>query len=178
MTSLGPIPEGSRVIPGHENYCASNDGKIFSRNYRKSGKTVELKQQTHPEGYKRVNIYAFKHKAAVHRLVAMAFLENPKLLPQVNHKDGNKSNNCISNLEWCDNSWNQKHAFLNGLHIYAAGEDHANSKLSENDVISIKDELRRVPPYKGQLKDIGAKYGVTNYCIFDIKKCKSWRHLK
>lgn len=51
----------------------------------------------------------------VHRLVAQTFIPNPNLLPQVNHIDGNKSNNCLNNLEWVTEKQNMQHAFKNGL---------------------------------------------------------------
>ena len=51
----------------------------------------------------------------VHRLVALTFIPNPYNLPQVNHKDGNKKNNCVDNLEWISNYDNMQHAVKLGL---------------------------------------------------------------
>jgi len=67
---------------------------------------------------------------SVHRLVAQAFLPNPLALPEVNHKDGNKENNAVTNLEWCTRSQNMKHAYASGLHpgVRLCGEDSPNWK--------------------------------------------------
>ena len=67
----------------------------------------------HHSGYifARVN----KEKYLLHRLVAFAFLENPENKPFVNHIDGNKTNNCLNNLEWCTVSENNQHAIDTGL---------------------------------------------------------------
>lgn len=76
---------------------------------------------------------------AVHRLVAEAFLPNPQNLPQINHIDGNKDNNCVENLEWCDNGYNQRHALSTGLKDRS--KMSANSsfrKLSEEQIRFIK----------------------------------------
>lgn len=76
-----------------------------------------LKQGINQKGYPIVYLSKDgKQKTiTVHRLVAKAFIENPLSLPQVNHKDGCKTNNYVGNLEWCDNSYNQKHAWANGM---------------------------------------------------------------
>lgn len=87
-------------------------------------------------GYCIVDLYKnnIRHTYTVHRLVAQAFLDNPYNLDVVNHKDGDKTNNCVSNLEWCDYSYNLKHAFDSNLrkpvHEYMA-------KLSEQEVREI-----------------------------------------
>lgn len=76
-----------------------------------------LKTQKDRKGYPRVRITINRKKRAyrVHRLVASAFIPNPENKPQVNHIDGNKNNNCVGNLEWCDGRENCRHAIDNGL---------------------------------------------------------------
>ncbi|MBE5873767.1 MAG: hypothetical protein E7287_05080 [Lachnospiraceae bacterium] len=76
-----------------------------------------LKTQPDAKGYLRlrVTINRVKMGFKVHREVAKAFIPNPLKLPQVNHKDGNKGNNCVSNLEWVSNKQNAAHAIRTGL---------------------------------------------------------------
>ena len=94
-------------------YSVSNFGRV------KNKFTNHIKvPNTSGKGYARVMLKKKGFKsvfARVHRLVAEAFLENPDCLLQVNHKDGNKINNCVENLEWCSDEQNRKHALLNGL---------------------------------------------------------------
>ena len=107
-----------KVIEGTDGrYEVSNTGKVRSINYNKSGKVQELRQKIDKDGYCIVTLHIEgKQKyPSVHRLVAIAFIPNPDNLPQVNHKDTNKKNNHISNLEWCTCSENIKHAFDSGL---------------------------------------------------------------
>ena len=76
-----------------------------------------LKSQKDNKGYHRVSVTIERNKMTfkVHREVAKAFIPNPDNLPQVNHIDGNKDNNSVSNLEWCTNQQNAHHAIKNGL---------------------------------------------------------------
>lgn len=76
-----------------------------------------LKTQADGKGYLRLRVTIEREKTCfkVHREVAKAFIPNPDNLPQVNHKDGNKNNNCVSNLEWVTNKDNAHHAITNGL---------------------------------------------------------------
>lgn len=89
-------------------YQVSNTGKVKSLNYRRTGKEKILKLDDNGHGYLYVSLSKDgKGKSyPVHKLVATAFLENPNNLPEVNHKDENKYNNCVDNLEWCSRSYN------------------------------------------------------------------------
>ena len=96
------------------------------------------------KGYLMVGLWGNgKYKTySVHRIVAKHFVPNPDNLPQVNHKDTNKQNNIFSNLEWCTNSINIKHAHANNLmsHAnYAKGQNHGMSKNSNELIVYIKE---------------------------------------
>lgn len=98
-------------------YQVSNLGKIKSLNYNHTKKEKILVLANSSTGYK-VTVLSKSGKTKtinVHRLVAEAFIPNPNNLPCINHKDGNKINNCFDNLEWCTYSHNNKEAFRLGL---------------------------------------------------------------
>ena len=89
-------------------YEVSNMGRVKSLNYNKTGKERIMKLNKDKDGYLLVNLHknAKMECCKVHRLVATAFLDNSNNLPEVNHKDENKLNNCVDNLEWCSRSYN------------------------------------------------------------------------
>lgn len=165
-----------RPVPGYEGrYSVTSHGRVFSHWYRQNHRTVELSQTTHPEGYKRVKFplgYPGSH-IKVHRLVAMAFHPNPNNFDQVNHIDGNKGNNHYLNLEWTNNSGNQRHAFDTGLQNDRKGENHNMHKLTEVQVL----EIRRLLKAGYKRKALGEMFGVSMHCVFDIDRGRSWTHI-
>lgn len=122
------VGEVWKDIKDYERYQISNYGRIRRKaTMRNVGiKNVSkvfreekiLKPLKLTKGYLGIVLYSDNVKAKtfkIHRLVALSFIPNPNNLPQVNHIDGNKENNCVTNLEWITNTENQRHAIKNGL---------------------------------------------------------------
>ena len=98
-----------RDIAGYEGvYQVSNLGRVKSLNYGRTGKEKCLEPWGNGGGYLQVSLRnnGKKDTPSIHRLVACTFIPNPNNLPEVNHKDENKENNNVSNLEWCDAKYN------------------------------------------------------------------------
>ena len=91
------------------------------------------------KGYPKIRLFRGSRRTAksVHRLVARAFIPNPDNLPQINHIDGNKLNNCVENLEWINNSGNQLHAYSNNLKS-SKGIFNGRAKISDEQVTAFK----------------------------------------
>lgn len=106
------IIEEWRTLKENNNYEISNTGKIRNKNT-----LHELKQRDNGHGYMMVHLYQGNKRKAwyIHRAVALTFIPNPYRKEEVNHLDGNKSNNNLNNLEWCTRSENGKHAYKVGL---------------------------------------------------------------
>lgn len=127
------------------------------------------------EGYAFFSLYReSRYKLMyLHRIVAIAFIENPLNLPQVNHIDGDKLNNCASNLEWVSASDNCRHAIANDLYVQAKGESAGNAALTEADVL----EIRRMASCGVMHKDIAEIYPVGRKAITKIVNRQRWKHI-
>lgn len=153
-----------------ENYLVDTDGEIYN------AKTLKKKAQfVDKNGYKTVDIYVNNKctRYRVHRFVAIAFIDNPYNKPCVNHKDGNKQNNKVDNLEWVTYSENTIHAFENNLMSAKRGQDSNLATLTDEEVHKIcqalQDGLRN--------KEIRKLYGVSKDALEFIRYRKTWVHI-
>lgn len=163
------------VVGFEEYFKVSNRGRIFGK---RSGRV--LKGSVNSGGYLTINT-RFDNRSGetarflIHRAVAEAFIEEPydlkylkdfshyKIIP-VNHKDGDKTNNAVENLEWCSYSDNSRHAVDIGLIVHQKGLENPNFKLNKDQVIYILDH------YKPRHREFGAralgrKFGVSHEVV-------------
>lgn len=147
-------------------YQVSNLGRVKSLK-----KGIILSICDNGNGYKVVNLKVnrIQHMKTVHRLVATAFIPNPENKKEINHKNGDKSNNSVENLEWCTRSENGKHAYRTGLRKVHKGFDNPNSRLSKEDVEYIRTHYKKYDPEFGA-EALGRKFGISatsiKYCIW------------
>lgn len=131
------MEEWKDIIGFEGSYMVSDHGRVKSlKRIISQGKRGErwlpemmLKPLISNVGYARVRIGP--QLIPIHRIVAKHFISNPENKPIVNHKDGIKLNNHSSNLEWCTNTENQRHAWATGLKKAVKGEKHPSSKISD-----------------------------------------------
>lgn len=145
-------------------YKVSNTGKVLS--IKRNLILVPCLNRN----YLKVNLYDKGKRAptSIHRIVALNFINNPKKYKQVNHKDGNKLNNNVENLEWCDAAFNSKHAAELGLYI--SGEKHPFSKFKNEDIRFIR------TCGIGNLK-LSKLFSVAEHTIFRIKNKQSYKNV-
>ena len=115
----------------------SLDHKVYHSNYKyriQKGRIISVSKSK--KGYLQVSLSknGKRFHTGVHRIMAISFIDNPENKPQVNHIDGNKENNLLSNLEWVTNSENQIHAINGGLCSHNRGENHHMSIFSNGQI--------------------------------------------
>lgn len=160
-----------RWVVGYEGrYLVSDQGQVMSVPFMPDEKHAKQKQsgmlvkpRDNGRGYLLVQLYKSKKAKAkyVHRLVAEAFIPNPCNKKEVNHLDGNRANNCVSNLEWVTSSENKLHASR------VLGSGGNRRALTKEQVIAIRADQRTQ-------QEIAEDYGIDQTNVSQIKLGKSY----
>ena len=129
VSNLGNVRSCDRVVTCGRNGYRKLKGKDLSCTINSVGYCVVLLQK---DGVQ-------KESWRVHRLVAIHFLEKPEGKDVINHIDHNRANNCVNNLEWCTNKENTAHMHAAGRNYSAFGKDNASTRLSDDDVRTIRE---------------------------------------
>ena len=164
-----------KSINGFEGYLISSEnGQIYSN--VKGKHMFPLKTFTKPDGYLAVSLWDNsirgnkKRKTfLVHRLVAETFIPNTYNKPTVNHKDGNKQNNCVDNLEWATSKEQNVHSFAHGLNYARKGEDANRALLSWNDVHFIRNNYPNI-----SVSELSKKFNISEISVYKILYNENW----
>ena len=163
--------ENWKEIEGYPDYMISDSGRIVSL---KSGYERVMKPTKCTNDYLIVGLYIGKKQKllGVHRLVASHFLQKDPNRPYVNHKDGVKYNNNVSNLEYCTAKENTKHSWDNKLSKPQPGESNGYAKLTEKQVLEIR-EIGRTKT----LSEIASMYNICYANVSNILNRHIWKHI-
>jgi len=158
-----------KKVIGYEKYEVSNSGEV--RNFlTKNKKSIT----DHNSGYL-ATTFSLNYKSKtvlMHRLVALHFIYNPENKRCINHIDGDKHNNNVSNLEWNTHKENNDHALRTGLKNPAKGERNASTKLTKEQVLQIREI-----GYSMTQREIGKIFNISDSVVYNIRANKIWKHL-
>ncbi|MCS2775473.1 NUMOD4 domain-containing protein [Bacteroides fragilis] len=165
-------------IKGYETlYQVSNFGRIKSLGNGKSNasKLKILKQHITKDGYSTValTINSVTQRYRVHKLVANAFIPNPNNYPCINHKDENKQNNTVDNLEWCTSKYNNNYGTRIERFVESMKGKLVNRKDTSKKIMmcSLKNELIEIFPSMMEVtRKYGFSVGAINQCAKGITK--------
>lgn len=167
-----------KEIEGYENlYQISNHGRVKSLNYRHTGKEKIRKPTKRKDGYLKVVLFkqGKRKNYQVHRLVAQAFIDNSNNLPEINHRDEVKTNNCASNLEWCTNYYNINY----GTRNQRVAESNTNNPNTSKQVLCV--ETGKTYPSTHQVqRELGFNQGhISSTCNGKRNTCGGfhWRYV-
>ncbi len=161
-STLGRIRSVDRLITGKNGVTKRFSGRVL--------KPVKQNAGYFALGLSKAGIV---ETVLVHRIVAKTFLGNPEGLEEVNHIDGVKGNNALSNLEWMSRVRNIRHAMGMGL-IQGLGENNPAAKINDESAMQIK-ELLRLGLHPNE---IAPMFGVKPSTAFDILLGRSWMHVR
>lgn len=172
------VRKGKRWMPVYgfeDKYTVCEDGRIWSRRNQ-----IILKNRPN-KGYLCVSLGISRDcrsNVSIHRIVAKAFIPNPENKPTVNHKDGNKLNNCVENLEWATIKEQQQHAVKIGI-TDNAGDNNNNRKLDSIVVDEIRLRANKLGEHGRSIwADLLSRGYIVKYCcIWRVITFKSWNHI-
>ncbi|MFS9419110.1 NUMOD4 domain-containing protein [Citrobacter sp. C411] len=178
------LSENAKDIHGYEGlYAVTDDGRVYSHSkvVKASHGSTQLrkgrwlKHNHNVNGYKYVCLYkdGAKKNILIHKLVASHFVSGFSEGLQVNHIDGDKYNNSHINLEWVTPSVNISHSYGLEWRGNVKGERNGNSKISNDDVIKIKEMVANGFPQC----EVARLFGIHNSKVSRIVNGKAWRHV-
>ena len=159
-----------KICFGEMEYFISNKGRV------KGIRGLLLKQRMNKDGYLEVTVGKGRHRTRgkVHRLVAIAFIKRTDGYNEINHKDFNRQNNVVDNLEWCTHSYNIKYSIKNNKSEYflnrSKGENNPKAKFKKDQIL----EIRKLYDNGYRICEIAKKYKRGYSTIFNIVKYKTW----
>lgn len=160
VSNLGRVRSLDRYVESKIICKSFIKGKILNTSFQKNGYVVITLSKS-----------GKRKQFKIHRLVAQAFISNFENKPEVNHKDGDKTNNCSDNLEWVTRKENNQHAFDTGLN------NNHSKKLTDDEIRTVRQEYI---PYsrKYSTLTLAKKYKVSRPTISQILKEKRYKNVK
>ena len=158
-----------KPVKDYEGYEISSCGDV------RNVKTGRILKHGRNRGYASVNLYTGERKyktKKVHRLIAEAFIDNAEGLPVINHKNGDKLDNRIENLEWCTQAHNIQHMIDEGIHP-GKGATHWAAKLNEEIVL----QMRKLRAAGRSVNEIARQFGVRHNTASQAISGASWAHV-